>query len=230
MKPVLELLKNFYIQRIVVYFVIAVFSFLVIVPLGDLRLRFTDGHCSRCLLYSKVMFAHNTSSAQTYCVGIEFGEQEVCEYSIAVSSVFCLIYPLLFAVVYFFMYRRDNAETRDENKLDLAQGLFLLHIMFEMTVVIFMLVSACLITAGYRFICDSLSGDGHQLSSCMDAENFASWCGYDGSNFYVSLAVSTAGGWCLFVSWLMQGLLGMWKLWRLNMLPVLPLPCCKPDE
>lgn len=37
MKSVLELLKHFYIQRIIMYGIIAVFSFLVIVPLGDLR-------------------------------------------------------------------------------------------------------------------------------------------------------------------------------------------------
>lgn len=57
-------------------------------------------------------------------MGINFGEQEVCEYSIAVSSVFCLIYPLVAVVVYFFMFRRDSAETRDENKYVTNRSIF----------------------------------------------------------------------------------------------------------
>lgn len=223
MKPVLELLKHFYIQKIIVYCFIAIFSFLVIVPLGDLRIRFTDDHCSRCLLYSEMDFNVSATAEATY-FRIRFGEQEVCEYSIAVSSVFCLIYPIIVGLIYVYLYQRDNNET-DENKLDLSHCLFLLHIIAELCVVILMLVSACMISAGFKHLCDSLLTG---LKSCIEAQEFSDWRGYDGSNFYVSLSVATAGSWLLFVSWLMQGLLGLWKLWRLNMLPV--FPCCSSSE
>ncbi|XP_059158590.1 uncharacterized protein LOC131942699 [Physella acuta] len=217
MKSVLELLKHFYIQRIIMYGIIAVFSFLVIVPLGDLRIRFTDDHCSRCILYSEMDFNVSETSDARY-FRIRFGEQEVCEYSIAVSSVFCLIYPIAAALIYFYLYRRDNAE-RDENKLDLSHCLFLIHIAVEFAVVILMLVSASMISAGFMHFCQSVTVG---VGSCIDAQNFSDWRGYDGSNFYEALAVATAGGWLLFVSWMFQGLLGLWKLWRLNVLPVLP--------
>ncbi|RUS84610.1 hypothetical protein EGW08_007637 [Elysia chlorotica] len=234
MKPLLELCKHFFIQRFIIYVIIAFFSFFVIVPLGDLRIRFTDDHCSRCILYSEIEYNVNATASALY-FRINFGEQEVCEYSIAVASVFCLIYPLVAAAAYLLLYRRDSHEMREENKIDLGHFLFLLHIGVELVIVLFVLVSSCMVSNGFRLLCDSiLKGRDTTpkiLDSCMDAENFADWRGYDGSNFYTSLSVATAGSWFLFVSWLMQGILGMWKLWRLNMLPVLPgLPCGAREE
>ncbi|XP_005107154.1 uncharacterized protein LOC101860766 [Aplysia californica] len=236
MKPLMELLKQFFIQRIILYAFIAFFSFFVIVPLGDLRIKFTDDHCSRCLLYSDVVYNVSVSPDISY-FRIRFGEQEVCEYSIAVTSVLCLIYPLVVGGIYFYLYRRDSAETRDENKLDLGHCLFLVHVLLEVAFVLLILVSASMISRGFQHLCESL-GAGRDLvppllDSCSDAQNFHSWRGYDGSNFYVTLSVATAGSWFLFLSWLLQALLGLWKLWRLNMLPVLPLgclPCCDRGE
>ncbi|KAH9514778.1 hypothetical protein Btru_023622 [Bulinus truncatus] len=228
MKPVLEIIKQFYVQRIIIYGFITIFSFLVIVPLGDLKIRFTDEHCSRCLLYSDFDFNVNNTPEATY-FRIRFGEQEVCEYSIAVSSVFCLIYPIIAILIYVYLYRRDNSKT-DENKLDMSHGFFIIHVVTELCVAILMLVSAGLISAGFQHICDSLKAAVNlkYISSCSDAQNFSDWRNYDGSNFYASLSVATAGSWLLFATWLMQGLLGLWKLWWLNVLPV--LPCCSSSE
>ncbi|GFO25979.1 transmembrane protein 179 [Plakobranchus ocellatus] len=198
------------------------------------QIRFTDGHCSRCLLYSDVEYNLNATSAALY-FRIEFGEQEVCEYTIAVASVFCLIYPLLAAAAYLLLYRRDSQEMREENKIDLGHFLFLLHIVVELAIVILVLVSSCMVSHGFKLLCDSLLKGRDTtpkiLDSCSDAQDFEDWRGYDGSNFYTSLSVATAGSWFQFVAWLMQGLLGLWKLWRLNMLPVLPgIPCCIREE
>lgn len=77
------------------------------------QIRFTDDHCSRCILYADVSVNGSNTSALPV---IEFGEQEVCEYSLAVSSVFCLIYPFLAGAIYVVLYRRDSKETREENK------------------------------------------------------------------------------------------------------------------
>lgn len=220
----MELLKQFFIQRLILYIIIAVFSFFVIVPLGDLRLKFTDDHCSRCLLYSDISLANSAGNNTTgTSMAITFGDQEVCEYSIAVSSVFCLIYPLIMGALYFYFHRRDSAETREENKLDLAHFLFWIHIAVEIGVVVLTLVSAAMISRGFMHICEGLV-DGGIIESCMDAEKLTDWKGYDGSNFFISLSVATAGSWLVWTSWVLQGLLGVWKLWRLNMLPA--LGCC----
>jgi len=224
MKPVMELLKQFFVQRSILYSMITFFSFFVIVPLGDLRLRFTDGHCSRCLLYTDFSFprSNNTSLPAQFSIQ-EFGDQEVCEYSLAVTSVFSLIYPLLAMFMYLHLYRKDAAETREENKTDLGHFLFLTHVLVELVMLVLVLVSGSLVSQGFSHICQSLS-DG--LSSCSDAQNSAtSWGVYDGSNFYLDLMVATTGSWLVFVCWLLQGMLGVWKLWRLNMLPVFDLPC-----
>ncbi|XP_013090195.2 uncharacterized protein LOC106074020 [Biomphalaria glabrata] len=228
MKPLLEILKHYYIQKILIYGFTFLCSFLVIVPLGDLKIKFTDEHCSRCLLYSDFDFNVNNTPQATY-FKIRFGEQEVCEYSLAVSSVFCLIYPVIAVLLYIYLYRRDNSKT-DENKLDLSHGLYVIHIITELCVAILILVSAGLITSGFRHICDSLDAAVtlKLIDSCSGAQSFADWRNYDGSNFYVSLSVATAGCWLLFVSWLLQSLLGLWKLWWLNVLPV--FPCCRPSE
>ncbi|KAL8614852.1 hypothetical protein ACOMHN_063202 [Nucella lapillus] len=151
---------------------------------------------------------------------LQFGSPSVCEYSLAVSALFSLIYSLAMVGVYLYGFRRE----RKNKDTDLGQVWFLVHGVVEVGVVVLMLVSACTVSHGFTTLCTHIADaplPGYQLDSCSDAQDFQ-WANYDISNFYVCLSVATAGSWfqCLF--WLLQAVFGTWKLWRLNMLPVLP--------
>nr|KAG5712004.1 hypothetical protein BaRGS_026445 [Batillaria attramentaria] len=212
-----EYAKSFYLQRVAVYSLIVLSSFFVIIPMGLLQTNFDNN----CLLYADVAYEYDNTSHPYVYFKIRFGPASVCEYSLGLSALFSLIYPLAMIGGYLFIYVKDKGE----NKRDLAQLAFLVHILVEVVVSLFMLVSACTISAGFTDLCDDITNTGvaqYRVDSCSDAQNFHDWRGYDGSNFHECLSVATAGSWFQFVFWLLLAVFGVWKLWRLNMLPVLP--------
>ena len=68
----------------------------------------------KCLLYSDVVYEYYNNSAGLHSAvfRVRFGPQSVCEYNLAVSALFSLIYPLVMIGVYIFIYVRekDNKE------------------------------------------------------------------------------------------------------------------------
>lgn len=217
-----EYAKSFYLQRVAVYSVIVLTSFFVIVPLGILQTKFDRN----CLLYADVTYepySSTTTSTQFVLFKIQFGPTSVCEYNLGMSALFSLIYALAMIAGYLFIYVKDKGD----NKMDLAHVAFLVHIVLEVVVMVMMLVSACTISHGFRELCEDITNPNtnipnHRVESCTDAQKFHDWRNFDGSNFHDCLACATAGSWFQFVCWLLQAAFGVWKLWRLNMLPVLP--------
>lgn len=224
----LEYAKSFFLQRAAGYCLIILSSLFVLVPLGDLNTKFDR----KCLLYSDVAYelVNDTISGKPHSVlfKIRFGNSSVCEYNIAISAIFSLIYALAMVVVYIFLYIKE----RGNKATDLGQTAFLVHGIVEVVVAVMMLVSACTISHGFTMLCSDMTDTSavpvFTIDRCSVAQNH-DWRGYDGSNFYVCLAVATAGSWFQFVFWTLQSAFVVWKLWRLNMLPVLP-DCMKPGS
>ncbi|PVD26490.1 hypothetical protein C0Q70_14167 [Pomacea canaliculata] len=179
-----------------------------------------------CVLYSDVVYEHyNETNDNNVYFRIRFGASSVCNYNLAVTAIFSIIYSSAMIAGYIFIYFRDKGD----KKIDLAHIAFLIHCLTEMAVALLMLVLACMVSAGFTHLCKGITSGPYSVPSCSHAEKFKDWRGHDATNFYTCLAVATAGAWFQFVFWLLQGLFGVWKLWRLNMLPVLPdwlkLPC-----
>lgn len=211
-----QLAKSFCLQRVLLYSLIILSCFFLVIPLGLLQTSF-DGNC---LLYADFVYEH-TNSSQYVFFKLRFGPSSVCDYSLGLSVLFSLIYALFMIGGYLFIYFKD----RRQNKMDLAHMGFLVHVLVEILVSLLVLVSACTISGGFKDLCDDITNTNvpqFQVHSCSDAQNFHDWRGFDGDNFHKCLSVALAGSWFQFVFWLLQTGLGLWKLWRLNMLPVLP--------
>ncbi|KAK7104948.1 transmembrane protein 179-like [Littorina saxatilis] len=212
-----EYAKSFFLQRAAGYCFIILASLFVLCPLGVLQTEFDDN----CLLYSEVHYElFNKSVGGMVVWRMKFGPQSVCQYNLAVSAIFSLIYALVMVLGYIFLYIRD----REKNEIDLGQIAFLVHGVLEVVVVVLMLVSACTISHGFTTLCDQFTDTGlrgYTVDSCSHVQTH-NWRGYDATNFFVCLAVATAGSWFQFIFWLLQTVFVLWKLWRLNMLPVLP--------
>ncbi|XP_076464061.1 transmembrane protein 179B-like [Babylonia areolata] len=214
-----EYAKSFFLQRAAGYCLIVLSSLFVIAPLGVLQTQLDQ----QCLLYADVVHELQNVSAGALPRGsfrFRFGPPSVCEYSLAVSALFSLLYPLVMIGVHVFAFLREkrNKDT------DLGQVWFLVHGVVEVVVVVLVLVSACTISHGFTSLCSDITDVqilSRQLDKCSDAQQYK-WGDYDVSNFYVCLSVATAGSWFQFVFWLLQAAFVMWKLWRLNMLPVCP--------
>ena len=71
-----------------------------------LQTKFDD----KCLLYSDVVYEYYNTSTGPHSVifRIRFGPQSVCEYNLAVSALFSLIYSLIMIGVYIFIYFREK--------------------------------------------------------------------------------------------------------------------------
>ncbi|KAL8608253.1 hypothetical protein ACOMHN_042120 [Nucella lapillus] len=97
------------------------------------------------------------------------------------------------------------------------------QMVLEVAVVVLMVVSACTVSHGFAVLCDDVTDTGiaiFQVDRCYQAQRH-NWRGFDASNFFICLAVATAGCWAQTVLWAFQALLVLKKLWRLHILPSL---------
>ena len=84
MKPVMELMKHFFIQRILLYIIITFFSFFVIVPLGDLRVSRVYSEYVAILLKSKgrrcryVHFSRNLTIKHRSNIELKLSNMSLC--------------------------------------------------------------------------------------------------------------------------------------------------------
>ncbi|KAK6182859.1 hypothetical protein SNE40_010448 [Patella caerulea] len=214
MTAILEYVKQFLLQRVCMYGLIILASLFVVSPLGSLQTTFNEN----CLLYSDVNY---TTWNNVHYFAVKFGSSSICDYDLAVAVIFCIFYPAILIAANIFLFFREKAD----KKVDLSHFLFVGNCILDVVITILVLVMACTISAGFTYLCDQLmagQSQGMPISSCSDAQKFENWRELDGSNFHLDLSIATAGSWITFIFWFLQAFFGMWKLWRLNMLPTVP--------
>ncbi|XP_041352963.1 uncharacterized protein LOC121371269 isoform X2 [Gigantopelta aegis] len=225
MSNILQYVKQFYLQRVVLYGLIALSSFFVIGPLGEVLVNFGD----KCILYADVEFIKNSSYTATYFLVKFPPDSSVCHYNLVIAIVFSLVYAGVAIALYIYLYFK----ARDSESLDIANIYFVIHCVLDVAVAVLVLVAACTISRGFSYVCDQfMNGVNHGINmhSCSDAQRFENWFNIDASNFHLCLSIAVVGSWLCFLFWLMQAVFGGWKLWRLNMLPTIPEKlkiCCR---
>ncbi|XP_076442539.1 uncharacterized protein LOC143281288 [Babylonia areolata] len=230
MCQLVDLAHNFLLRRAVGYGLIVLSSLFVLIPMGVLQTKFGR----ECLLYSDVVYEYFRSPGgrpDSVLFRVRFGPQSMCQYTVAVSALFSLIFSLVVGAVYAVFFQRERA-SKEASAVLTGQGVMVAQGVVEVVVAVLMLVSACTVSHGFASLCGGVTDTGiaiFQVPRCSEAQRY-NWRGFDASNFVVCLAVATAGCWLQFTLWSLQAALELREIWRLHILPSLPDWVKDPDS
>ncbi|XP_061169006.1 transmembrane protein 179B-like [Saccostrea echinata] len=184
-----------------VYFVIFVCGFAISIPLGVSRIN-SEG----CLLYATL----KPPGSSNYMYFLVFSNESNCEFPIFSGVIFCILYALGMAIYNSCTIYKSQKDPSIASKMCVIP-----FIMLNSLVTIIMLVASCMISVGFKEICDSMTkGKYEYFPSCIEAENqklvipITKKISSTG-RFYTLINVSQTASWICTICWLILVLSGI---------------------
>ncbi|XP_071079430.1 transmembrane protein 179B-like [Haliotis cracherodii] len=197
------------IVRTALYAVIIICSLIIFSALGVSMSK----HDQNCLLYAEIKKS--------------YGSVSICNYSIAIAVIFCLLCPIaviVLTVLTFIGILKDKI-------IQFAELPFLIQVIADGVAFFLVLISACTISVGFKTLCDSLVGSTDV--SCSVAAVIPIHDKTEKDYFHGNLSAAEGGAWTAVIVWLVQligGLFVLWRNGRLTCLPCLPSPKHSPSS
>ncbi|ESO86159.1 hypothetical protein LOTGIDRAFT_235530 [Lottia gigantea] len=184
--------------RTVLYGAIFILSMFIFAPMANQM----NTHDGLCVLYG------DAEAVEGY------SEKTTCNYTIAIGVLFGFIYGGIMTVV--GVLSLLGKLKKPEN---FSGVLFLINVILDLISFILVLITACMISVGFQALCNSLISILQIKSdSCQQVYLKIPSTG-ERDEFYTPLAVAEAGAWISFVIWMLQVVIGVFLLWRNNMIP-----------
>lgn len=187
-----------FIQMIVstlLYFCIFVCGFAISIPVGV-----TTNGVAGCILYGEL----ESQSAIRFI--LNFSPMSNCDFPMYCGVFVCIIYAFGMGVYNLYTIYKSKKDTSNYNQ---PQMLVMAVLAVNSLATLLMFVSSCIVSAGFRELCDSLTQDKpyQYFSSCEKAQNqklviVGTDHQVSAGTFYTNFNVTQAASWICTFLWL----------------------------
>ncbi|XP_022330595.2 transmembrane protein 179B-like isoform X2 [Crassostrea virginica] len=190
----------------VLYFFIFVCGFAISIPLGVAGNEAAD----ICLLYSTITFSDSGSQ-----FSIDDGQKANCNFPIIVSVICCIFYALGMGIYHSYTIHKAQ---RDPSVVSRMWVLPFIYV--NSLAAILMFICSCIISVGFKELCDSLTDKSSRTSRCSDFQGIII---YDENSkeqigslkdFYTRMNVSQAASWICTLWWILLVVSGIIRFVR----------------
>lgn len=179
----------------VLYFCIFVCGFAISIPIGV-----TTNGVAGCILYGKL----ESQSATRFI--LNFSPMSNCDFPMYFGVFVCIIYAFGMGVYNLYTIYKSKKDTSNCNQ---SQMLVMAVLAVNSLATLIMFVSSCIVSVGFRELCDSLTQDKPYLyfSSCDKAQNqelviLGTDHQVSAGTFYTNFNVTQAASWICTFLWL----------------------------
>ncbi|KAK6182858.1 hypothetical protein SNE40_010447 [Patella caerulea] len=189
--------RLFLVIRTALYALIFLLGMFIFSPLS-LQMNVHDGNC--------ILYAERNS---------DYPSKSNCNFCIAIGVLFCFIYGGLMTIIGALRLLEIISDSEKFKGV-----LFIVNVVVDAVSMFLVLVTASILSAGLKAVCDSFTPVGYH---CRDIFLIVNSSG-EHDTFYNNLAIAEGGAWICFIAWIVQTVLGVFIMYRNN---IIRIPCLK---